>query len=48
MYSYLQPIIAAVISIITGLDVLNWQKLVATLLVFGGVFLVIRSRAAAS
>ena len=46
MYTYLQPIIAAVISIITGLDVLTWQKLLATLLVFAGVFLVIRSRAA--
>ena len=47
MYSYLQPIIATVISIITGLDILTWQKLVATLLVFSGVYLVIRSRAAA-
>ena len=47
MYTYLQPIIAAVISIITGLDVLTWQKLLATLLVFAGVALVIRSRAAA-
>ena len=47
MYTYLQPIIAAVISIVTGLDVLTWQKLLATLLVFAGVFLVIRSRAAA-
>ena len=30
----------------TGLDVLTWQKLVATLLVFAGVSLVMRSRAA--
>ena len=47
MYTYLQPIIAAVVSIITGLDILTWQKLVATLLVFAGVALVMRSRAAA-
>ena len=47
MYTYLQPIIAAVISIVTGLDVLTWQKLLATFLVFAGVALVIRSRAAA-
>ena len=47
MYTYLQPIIAAIVSIITGLDILTWQKLLATLLVFAGVFLVIRSRAAA-
>ena len=46
MYSYLQPIFAVVISIITGLDILTWQKLLATLLVFAGVWLVIRSRAA--
>ena len=48
MYTYLQPIIAAVLSIITGLDVLTWQKLFATLLVFAGVALVMRSRAAAA
>lgn len=48
MYSYLQPILATVISIFTGLDVLTWQKLAATLLVVGGVVLVNRSRAAAS
>ena len=48
MYTYLQPIIAAVVSIITGLDILTWQKLVATLLVFAGVALVMRSRAAAA
>ena len=47
MYTYLQPIIAAVVSIITGLDILTWQKLLATLLVFAGVALVIRSRSAA-
>ena len=47
MYSYLQPIIATVISIVTGLDILTWQKLLATVLVFAGVWLVIRSRAAA-
>jgi Predicted permeases len=47
MYTYLQPIIAAVVSIIAGLDALTWQKLLATLLVFAGVALVMRSRAAA-
>ena len=48
MYTYLQPIIAAIVSIITGLDMLTWQKLLATLLVFAGVYLVMRSRAAAA
>ena len=46
MYTYLQPIWATVISIWSGLDRLTWQKIVATLLVVGGVFLVSRSRAA--
>lgn len=47
MYTYLQPIIAVAISIASGLDVISWQKALAILLVFCGVFLVIRSRAAA-
>lgn len=45
MYSYIQPIIAAVISIIIGMDILTWQKIVAALLVFGGVAVVNKSRA---
>ena len=48
MYTYLQPIIAAIVSIWAGMDVLTWQKLVATVLIVGGVILVSRSRAAAS
>lgn len=48
MYTYLQPIIAAIVSIWVGMDVLTWQKLVATVLIVGGVILVSRSRAAAS
>ncbi len=46
MYSYSQPIIATAISIIIGMDVLTWQKLLAGLLVFSGVFIVSRSRSA--
>ena len=48
MYSYLQPILATVISIAAGLDILTWQKLAAALLVFGGVVLVNRSKSAAA
>ena len=47
MYTYLQPIIAAIVSIWAGMDVLTWQKLAATVLIVGGVVLVSRSRAAA-
>ncbi|MBR5013439.1 MAG: EamA family transporter [Bacteroidales bacterium] len=44
MYSYIQPIIATVISVIIGMDILTWQKVLAAALVFGGVIVVSRSR----
>ena len=47
MYSYIQPIIAIIISIILCMDILTWQKLMAALMVFAGVFIVSRSRAKA-
>ena len=46
MYSYVQPIIAALTSIIIGMDTVTWQKIMATALIFGGVALVNRSKAA--
>ena len=46
MWSYLQPMIAALISILIGLDVMTWQKALAAVLVFSGLILVSRSRAA--
>lgn len=48
MYSYVQPIIATVISICIGMDSLTWQKVLAALMVFTGVFIVSRSRAASN
>ncbi|MBR1927540.1 MAG: DMT family transporter, partial [Bacteroidales bacterium] len=48
MYSYLQPIIAAVASIWSGIDAMTWQKILAAVLIVGGVILVSRSRALAS
>lgn len=44
MYSYVQPIIAIIISIYVGMDTLTWQKLLAAITVFGGVLLVNYSR----
>lgn len=44
MYSYVQPIIATLISIIIGMDILTWQKILAAATVFAGVFVVSRSR----
>ena len=46
MYSYVQPIIATVISICIGMDTVTWQKVLAAAMVFAGVFVVSQSRAA--
>ena len=40
MYSYVQPVVAMVISLAIGLDTMNWQKGLATVLVFLGVTIV--------
>jgi drug/metabolite transporter (DMT)-like permease len=45
MYSYVQPIIAIVISICLGMDTLTWPKVLAAMMVFGGVVIVSYSRA---
>ncbi len=46
LYNYLQPIFASVIGVVSGLDSISWQKVVAILLVFTGVFFVNGSKAA--
>lgn len=46
LYSYLQPLIASVVSVWIGMDVLSWQKIVAACAVFIGVILVNKSRSA--
>lgn len=46
MYSYIQPIIAIVISIVIGMDHLTWQKILAAAMVFAGVIIVSYSRSA--
>ena len=46
LYSYVQPIIAILISITLGMDVLSWQKVLATVTVFAGVVIVSYSRSA--
>jgi drug/metabolite transporter (DMT)-like permease len=48
MYSYVQPIIAIAVSIAIGMDTLTWQKVLATVLVFGGVVIVSYSKSAGS
>ena len=44
MYSYVQPIIATLISICIGMDMLSWQKILSAILVFAGVIIVSRSK----
>lgn len=44
MYSYVQPIIAIVISICVGMDKLTWQKILAAAMVFAGVIIVSYSK----
>lgn len=44
MYSYVQPIIAIVISITVGMEMLTWQKVLAAVMVFGGVVVVSYSK----
>ncbi len=46
LYSYLQPLIATIVSIYIGMDVVTWQKVVAAGAILSGVILVNRSRAA--
>jgi drug/metabolite transporter (DMT)-like permease len=45
MYSYIQPIVAIGISIIIGMEIFTWLKVLAALMVFGGVILVSRIKA---
>lgn len=44
MYNYLQPIVAVVFSVLAGLAVLTGMNMLATLLVFAGVWLVNREK----
>ena len=46
LYTYLQPVIAAIISVWIGMDTLSWQKILSAVLIVAGVILVSRSRAA--
>lgn len=45
MYNNLQPIIASIIAIYAGQDLFSWDKPIAALLVFTGVYLVTQSKA---
>ncbi len=46
MYTYLQPILASLLSVFSGMDVMTVQKIVAIVMVFCGVAVVNQSRSA--
>lgn len=47
IYNYLQPVVSVVVSVLTGLGVFSATHATATLLVFGGVWLVTKSKSRA-
>lgn len=47
MYNYVQPLVAAVVAVCWGLDTFNVLKLCSVVLIFGGVYLVTKSKSRA-
>lgn len=47
MYNYVQPIVACIVSVATGLGSFGWSQAIAIPLVFGGVWLVTQSKSRA-
>lgn len=43
MYSYLQPVFAAIAAVALGISDFGWLKIAATILIFGGIYLVNRA-----
>lgn len=46
VYNYVQPIVSVMASVILGIAILQWSQVLAVFLVFSGVWLVTKSRAA--
>lgn len=44
MYNYIQPLMVVLLAIIIGIDSFDWEKLIAIVLVLGGVFCVTSSK----
>ena len=40
MYAYLQPVVSAVLAAVMGLAIFGWSRIIGTLMIFCGVFLV--------
>lgn len=44
MYNYIQPLVACIVAVCWGMDSFNTTKIIAVVLIFGGVYLVTSSR----
>ncbi len=44
VYNYVQPIVSVTVSVLTGLGVFTWPQGIAIILVFSGVWLVVKSK----
>lgn len=44
MYNYIQPVVACIVAICWGMDSFNLTKMLAVIMIFGGVYLVTSSR----
>lgn len=44
MYNYIQPLVACIVALLWGMDSFNFTKVIAVVLIFGGVYLVTSSR----
>lgn len=47
MYNYVQPIVASLIAILIGMDRLGYEQIIASVLVFSGVYIVTQSKSRA-
>lgn len=47
MYNYLQPIVASFVAVILGMDTFGYEKILSTVLVFAGVYIVTQSKSRA-
>lgn len=47
MYNYLQPLVSSIVAVVIGMDAFGWEKGIASLLVFLGVYVVTQSKSRA-
>jgi drug/metabolite transporter (DMT)-like permease len=47
MYNYMQPVVASLVAVGLGMDTFGYEKIVSTVLVFAGVYIVTQSKSRA-